>query len=124
MKQSPTKKIISGHWRIVWMELWDQEYVDLMEPGYIRIDNDGRGEFQFGVVTGSFQANPATTYFDSTWEGSQECDEARGEIYGTFDEQGKEGELCGTIAFWEGDESEYRAVRGAPLQVIKSHEAK
>ncbi|QHS26666.1 hypothetical protein [Piscirickettsia salmonis] len=47
-----TKKSLSGHWRIVWMALWDQEYVDLIEPGYIKIDEEGQGEFQFGVVRG------------------------------------------------------------------------
>jgi len=111
MKQS-TKKTLSGHWRIVWMALWDREYIDLLEPGYIRIDNDGGGEFQFGVVTGSFRANPVKEHFDSKWEGSQECDEARGEIYGALDEK---GELRGTIDFWDGDESEYRAVRFNPF---------
>jgi hypothetical protein len=110
MMQSASKKTISGDWRIVWMELWDQEYVDLVEPSYIRISH-GRGEFQFGTVTGSFHTDSNSTYVDSTWEGSQECDEACGEIYGTLNEEGKEGDLCGTIDFWEGDQSEYRAVR-------------
>ena len=114
MKQPVTKKTISGHWRIVWMELWDQEYIDLEEPGYIRIGDDGCGEFQFGVVTGYFHANRNNAYFDSAWEGSQECDEAHGEINGTLDEEGKEGDLCGTIAFYEGDESEYRAAPFRP----------
>ncbi|ERL62594.1 hypothetical protein [Piscirickettsia salmonis] len=45
------------------------------------------------------------------WEGSQECDEAHGEIDGALDEEGRVGELCGRIAFLQGDESEYRAIR-------------
>lgn len=111
MKKLSSQKTISGHWYIIWMEQWDQEYVDLVEPGYVRINNDGRGEFQFGVVVGSFHANSEKTCFDSTWEGSQECDEARGKIDGILNEEEKEGELCGPIALWEGDDSEYRAVR-------------
>lgn len=111
---------ISGRWRIVWMEEWDQEYVDLVEPGYVHINNQGNGEFQFGVVTGYFHANPEKTYFDSKWEGSQECDEACGEIDGTIDEEGQEDTLCGTISFWEGDESEYRAIRLSPNNNVKS----
>lgn len=109
MKQSSAT--ISGHWRIIWMEKWDQEYVDLVEPGYVCIDSQGNGEFQFGVVTGYFCVNPEKTYFDSAWEGAQECDEVRGEIDGTIEEKGQEGDLCGRIVFWEGDESEYRAIR-------------
>lgn len=119
MTQSMLEKTISGHWRIVWMELWDQEYVYMVKPGYIKISPDGRGEFLFGVVSGSFHTAPDDAYFDSTWEGSQECDEARGEIYGTLDEEGKEGDLCGTLSFWEGDESEYRAVRVSDLPTDK-----
>lgn len=113
---------ISGHWRIIWMEEWDQEYVNLVEPGYIRMDSQGNGEFQFGVVTGYFYTNPEKTHFDSTWEGSQECDEAQGEINGTIDEEGKEGELCGTISFWEGDASEYRAIRSTSSESTNTPE--
>ncbi len=112
--QSPVRNAVSGHWRIVWMELWDQEYIDLPGPGYIRIDNDGSGEFQFGAITGGFHTNPESACFDSTWEGSRECDEARGEIFGTLDAERKKGKLCSTIAFWEGHESEYRAIRFNP----------
>ena len=77
-------KSIVARWRIVWMEEWDQEYIDLVEPGYIEIDDFGDGTFQFGVVTGSFNANPENKYFDSTWEGVDEGDEVCGEIYGTL----------------------------------------
>ena len=112
MIQSALKETISGHWRIIWMEMWDQDYVDLVAPGYIKIDRGGRGSFQFGVVTGGFLTDPVHTYFDSKWEGSSEGDEERGEIYGTFSEdEEQEGNLCGTISFWSGDESEYKAVR-------------
>ncbi|WP_139121551.1 hypothetical protein [Piscirickettsia litoralis] len=65
----------------------------------------------FAQLRGGFYVDLNSLYFDSTWEGFDECDEARGEIDGALDEQSKEGELCGTIAFWGGDESEYRAVR-------------
>ena len=31
-----------GRWRIKWMEMWDQDFVDLIEPGYFRFDDDGQ----------------------------------------------------------------------------------
>jgi len=108
MRKSDPKQTISGHWRIIWMALWDQEYIDLVEPGCIKISSAGDGEFLFGVVSGGFHVNSDSTYFDSTWEGAQECDEARGTIDGSVDTEGK---LSGTIAFWEGDESEFHAIR-------------
>ncbi|WP_186297185.1 hypothetical protein [Shewanella algae] len=41
-----------GKWRITWMSNWDQDYVDLVEPGYFEFTDDGLGEFVFGAVKG------------------------------------------------------------------------
>ena len=41
-----------GTWRIIEMEQWDQDYIDLVVPGYIAFREDQRGEFQFGAVHG------------------------------------------------------------------------
>ncbi len=98
---------VLGRWRITWMELWGQDFVDLDVPGYIKLQDDDHGEFQFGLVIGSFYANPGNDHFDSKWEGADEMEEAFGEIDGTLEE----GELHGTVSFWSGDESDYRAVR-------------
>jgi len=32
------------------MEMWDQDFVDLIEPGYFQFDEDGLGFFVFGAV--------------------------------------------------------------------------
>ena len=45
-------KPFAGNWRIVEMEVWDQDYVDMEVPGFIRIGSDGTGRFQFGLVSG------------------------------------------------------------------------
>ncbi|MFZ0242251.1 MAG: hypothetical protein WAL90_11455 [Desulfobacterales bacterium] len=39
-------KPFTGKWRITEMEVWDQDYVDMEAPGYIRINSDGTGQFQ------------------------------------------------------------------------------
>jgi hypothetical protein len=41
-----------GTWRIIEMEQWDQDYIDLVVPGYIAFREDNLGEFQFGTVHG------------------------------------------------------------------------
>lgn len=41
-----------GTWRIIEMEHWDKDYIDLVVPGYIAFDQDNLGEFQFGTVRG------------------------------------------------------------------------
>ena len=86
MKSSNSLK---GTWKIVWMEQWDQDYVDMVVPGHIAFEAEGRGYFQFGCTEGSFNWSGGDSYFDSRWEGCNEMDEARGEIYAEI-ENGEE----------------------------------
>lgn len=102
-KNSP----LGGRWRIIWMEMWDSDYFDMEVPAHITLDSKGNGEFQFGLVQGSFQTPLSKTYICSEWEGNAEMDEAFGEIYATLEEE----KLKGSISFYEGDESEFTAIR-------------
>ena len=111
LKKESINNNICGNWRIVWMEMWDDEYINCVVPGYIKIDPSGNSEFQFGIVSGSFHSDPNQQYFDSRWEGENECDEARGDIEGAIECTDQKEELCGVISFWDGDESEYKAIR-------------
>jgi hypothetical protein len=43
---------VTGAWRIVEMDLWDAEALDLLEPGYIQFDGDRTGHFRFIAVEG------------------------------------------------------------------------
>jgi len=45
-------KEIAGRWRITAMDTWDQDYVDLIEPGFFAFDYNGMGSFVFGAVRG------------------------------------------------------------------------
>lgn len=49
-------KPFAGKWRIVEMEIRDQDYVDMEVPGYIRIGSDGTGRFQFAWSPGTSMA--------------------------------------------------------------------
>ena len=42
-----------GRWRIVQADLWERDYLDLVEPAYISFGKNGRGEFAFGAVNRS-----------------------------------------------------------------------
>ena len=101
------KTSLKGRWKIIWMEMWGQDFVDAEVPGHVTFDDKGRGEFQFGYVQGSFHWSEEESSVDSKWEGNDEIDEARGDIYAEIEEE----ELRGTIEFFEGDESDFRAVR-------------
>jgi hypothetical protein len=78
-----------GRWKIVWMEVWDQDFVDEEVPGHVTLGDEGRGDFQFGYVCGN-----------------DEMDPAHGDIHCEI----KEGELYGIIGLFNGDRSAFRAV--------------
>jgi hypothetical protein len=41
-----------GRWRIIEMDLWDREAIELLGPGYIEFGKDGMGSFRFIAVEG------------------------------------------------------------------------
>ena len=43
---------LTGKWRIVEMALWDNDFVDMIEPAFLTFDDKGSGEFRFGAVIG------------------------------------------------------------------------
>jgi hypothetical protein len=64
-----------GKWRIVDADLWDRDYLDLVEPASINIRADGHGEIAFGAMQASLdlEFSPSTVFF--TWAGFDEMDE-------------------------------------------------
>jgi hypothetical protein len=100
-----------GRWRIVWMENWDQDFVDEEVEGFFEFDRDGSGEFQFGYVSGQVDyreveqdGKPGVEF---SWEGNDEMDPAQGRGWAVLDGDGIEGR----IFFHRGDESAFEAVR-------------
>jgi len=69
-----------GMWRIVEMELWDKDYVDLEGPGFIKFDKGGNGHFRFGAVQGDLDCRvenyAGTERIEFSWEGNNEADAA------------------------------------------------
>jgi hypothetical protein len=57
---------LKGKWRIVEMEMWDKDFLDMMEPAYIAFDGKAGGEFAFGCVTGSLHCRKATSGVEFT----------------------------------------------------------
>jgi len=94
-----------GKWRITSMELWDDEYINMMGPGYIQIDEAG-GTMSFGVVEVGLRCEYGTTSVWFRFRGSSEMDEVSGEGDAELEE---DGSLSGEICFDEGDESAFTA---------------
>jgi len=73
-------KIFIGKWKITEMELWDSDYIDLVEPGFISFDDAGHGEFMFGVVSGFMSCGHGQNIVDFLFH---EPYEAAAEVRGT-----------------------------------------
>ncbi len=43
---------MAGSWRIVEIELWDRDAIDLVGPAFIELNADGTGRFRFVAVEG------------------------------------------------------------------------
>jgi len=68
-----------GRWRIVEADLWDAEYLDLVQPATLIIGSDGHGEIAFGALQAGLEISYATTTAFFTWSGFDEMDEVTGD---------------------------------------------
>lgn len=96
-----------GKWRIVWMDGWDQDYVDLEVPGYVTFEKKGIGNFQFGLAQGQIDYRGDASRVEFTWSGFDEGDEMSGRGFAEIVRE----ELCGHIYIHLGDDSAFRAVK-------------
>lgn len=105
------KNAIIGSWRISEMELWDQEDIDMMAPGYFRFDADGMGEFGFIAVQGGldcrYETRDGKTAVEFSWEGTDEMDQRSGRGWAVLDGD----RLTGRLFFHMGDDSGFTAER-------------
>ena len=105
----PTRRSpLLGKWRIVETEMWDTEFVDMLEPAYITFEAKGGGEFVFGAVRGDLDCRYGSDGVRFTWEGFDEMDPASGAGSATLE---PDGPLTGEIRFHRGDESTFKARR-------------
>ncbi len=102
------KHPLIGKWRITDMELWDAEFIDLVEPGYIQFDPDGGGHFVFGAVQGGLHCHYGTDSIHFTWMGSDDMTEVSGDGDADLED---DGTITGEIRYHLGDESSFSARR-------------
>lgn len=101
-----------GKWKIIDMEQWGQDYIDLVEPGYIRFDGDDFGEFVFGTVRGYLdcrtQMDSEPLKIEFSWVGDSENDPVSGRGWAVID---GEGQISGMLFIHCGDESWFKATK-------------
>ena len=112
LKNTNTFSEIIGRFRIDEMDMWDKDYIDLVEEGYIEFDKNGCGEFQFGCVHSGLHSRKNKSEdknkIDFSFEGSDEGNDVsgRGWVQIINDKQ-----IEGYIAFHDGEASSFKASR-------------
>ena len=108
------KSQYTGTWHITEMDCWDADYINLVVPGYIRIDRDGRGFMQFGAVEADLDCRVEDVAdierLEFTFQGFDEGDPISGSGWGTV----SGSEMTGQIFIHQGDESGFKAAKTSP----------
>jgi hypothetical protein len=102
---------LTGRWRILEMDLWDREALDLVAPAFMEFRPDRTGSFGFIAVTGWMDcrcAGNGRSGIEFSWEGTDEGDQVSGRGWAALQD---DGSLHGRIYFHLGDESGFRAER-------------
>ncbi|MDX1103946.1 hypothetical protein GOL81_32880, partial [Sinorhizobium medicae] len=95
-----------GSWRIVEADLWDRDYLDLVEPAKITIGANGHGEIAFGAMQAGLDLGYSTSMVSFTWAGCDEMDEVSGDGHAELLD---DGTMEITFAYHNGDEAILKA---------------
>jgi hypothetical protein len=101
-----------GHWKIVQMDTWAQDYVDLVVPGHVTFEDDGLGEFQFGTVVGWLDCrfnrdDRDRPLVEFSWDGRSDSDPGCGRGWARIED----GKLMGHLFIHCSDDSAFVAER-------------
>ena len=103
-----------GYWKITEMEVWAQDYVDLVVPGFIEFTYEEdllMGTFQFGTVSGGLDCRlrdiDGVTFIEWSWQGQRDTDPGSGRGWARL----VDGELVGRIFIHCGDDSAFKATK-------------
>ena len=113
MAKSKPKNWAEGHWQIVLMDQWEEEYLDEEGEAFIEFERGQTGQFHFGYVHGEIDYRLTTLdgkpAIEFTWDGHDEMDPAQGRGWAILDGE----DLKGEIFFHLGEESGFVARRAA-----------
>lgn len=101
----------TGRWRILEMDLWDREALDLVEPPFIEFSPDRTGSLGFIAVSGWIDwrgAAAGRSGVEFSWEGTDEGDQVSGQGWADLQDDGL---LRGHLYFHLGDDSSFLAER-------------
>jgi hypothetical protein len=110
-RRAPAPAAIAGRWRIVEMEVWGKDVLDLVEPAYIDF-GDRRGSFRFVAVEGGLDCRycnqEGRPIVDFSWTGADDGRDTCGRGWARI---GAGGKLEGRFFIHDGDDSSFIATR-------------
>jgi hypothetical protein len=75
-------KAFAGRWRIVEMDNWDSDFLDLVEEAHLTFEGKSDGEIAFGALKGfldvRYGGRDGSACAEFSWEGHDENDPACG----------------------------------------------
>ena len=105
------KKEYIGKWRIVDMELWGRDLIDLVVSGHLTVNEDGIGPIQFGAAKAELDCRVESVgeieRLEFTFEGTDEGDMVSGRGWACVEGPS----ISGRIYFHFGDDSSFTATR-------------
>lgn len=99
-------KAFAGRWRIVEMDVWDNDVLDLAEEAHISFTGRSDGEIAFVAVKGfldiRYGSRDGSACAEFSWQGHDDADEACGRGWVML---GTAGRLVGHIFIHQSDDS-------------------
>jgi hypothetical protein len=106
-----SKSPFLGVWRIVEMEQWARDYIDLEGPGFIKFERSGGGTLRFGAVEADLdckaEERKGQVRIEFSFEGRNDADPCFGRGWAEI----RNEELDGELFIHHGDRSWFKAVR-------------
>ena len=97
-----------GRWRIVEADLWDRDYLDMVEPAYMTFKKNGRGEFAFGAVDATMEIGYGQRIVFFNWTGFHEGDQICGSGSAELED---DGTIEIELSFHNGNDAVLKARR-------------
>jgi hypothetical protein len=89
-------RAVAGRWRIVEMDVWDNDFFDLVQEAHLTFTGAADGEIAFGALKGfldtRYRSRDGAACAEFSWEGHDENDPACGRGWVTI---GTAGRLVG-----------------------------
>ena len=106
-------KAFAGRWRIVEMDNWDSDFLDLVEEAHLTFGGKSDGEIAFGALRGfldvRYGARDGSACAEFSWERHDENDPVSGRGWAMI---GTAGRLVGHFYIHNGDDSDFVCERG------------